>query len=130
MSIYWHYAATMTVLLGEWPEPDDGEMVARRLRMHLGDKKITRSKLAMASGMKRSTLSGKLDGQTEFTIGEIMAISRAINRSWIWVLTGRQMTPPDDGSRLGESNPRPIHYKTRTPRRSSCGSAALFRRAS
>ena len=116
--------------MGEWPEPDDSDTVAQRLRMYLGDKKMSRSKLALASGLKRSTLSGKLDGNSEFTISEIMAISHAIKRSWIWVLTGREVVPPDDESRLGESNSRPIHYKTSSVKRTACGSVQLYRRAS
>jgi transcriptional regulator with XRE-family HTH domain len=122
--------ASMTTLLGEWPEPDDSDTVAQRLRMYLGDKKMSRSKLALASGVKRSTLSNKLDNESEFTIGEIMAISHAIKRSWLWILTGRDLQPPDDGSRLGESNSRPIHYKTQRANRTACGSVQLFRRAS
>jgi hypothetical protein len=120
----------MTALLGEWPEPDNTVIVAQRLRMHMGDKKVNRSKLAMASGIKRSTLCNKLDAQTDFTIGEILAISHAINRSWIWILTGREQVPPDDGSRLGESNSRPIHYRSPTARRSVHTSCQLLRRAS
>lgn len=80
----------------------------------MGDKKISRSKLALASGVKRSALSAKLDGQSDFTINEVISIAHAIGKSWIWVLTGSEdRTPPDGGgeSRLGESNPRPIHYE-------------------
>lgn len=101
----------MSTLLEDWPEPDN-ESVARRLRMHMGDLKISRAKLAFASGIKRSTLSLKLDNDSEFTLAEIMMIAHALNRSWVWVLTGREPSSPDpdDGSRLGESNPRPIHY--------------------
>ena len=95
----------------------------------MGDKKVTRSKLALASGIKRSALSNKLDGLSEFTVNEILAIAHAINRSWVWVLTGRELLP-DDGSRLGESNPRPIHYKSQSVKRTACGSVQLYRRAS
>lgn len=59
--------------------------------MYMGDKKISRSKLALASGVKRSALSSKLDAQSEFTISEIVAIARAIDRPWIWVLTGQDV---------------------------------------
>ncbi|ACI06248.1 immunity repressor [Mycobacterium phage BIB8] len=30
----------------------------------------------------------------------------------VWLMTGVNPLPPNDGSRLGESNPRPIHYQT------------------
>jgi len=107
----------MTTLMGEWPEPDT-ETVAQRLRMHMGDKKIARSKLALASGIKRSALSNKLDGRSEFSIDEIVAIAHALNRSWIWVLTGRDDPPggggasvPASESLLSGSNRRALAYK-------------------
>lgn len=86
----------MTRLLDEWPEPDT-ETVAQRLRMHMGDKKISRSALALASGVKRSALSAKLDGHTDFTVPEVIAIAHAIGKPWLWVLTGRENDegPPD-----------------------------------
>ena len=67
----------------------------------MGDKKITRSRLALASGIKRSALSNKLDGVSEFSVGEIVAIAHAINRPWLWVLTGQEgpgTTPPGGGA--------------------------------
>lgn len=86
----------MSTLLEEWPEPDT-QSVARRLRQFMGEYKISRVRLATASGLKRSTLSNKLDGLSEFTIDEIIDIAHAINRSWMWVLTGIGETPPDPG---------------------------------
>jgi transcriptional regulator with XRE-family HTH domain len=56
--------------------------------MHMGDKKITRAKLAIASGIKRPTLSNKLDNMSEFTLDEIVQIAHALGKSWLWVLTG------------------------------------------
>jgi len=119
----------MTALMGEWPEPDDTQTVAQRLRMYMGDKKMSRVKLALAAGMKRSTLANKLDSHSEFTISEILAIAHAIDRSWIWVLTGQE-PGPEPRSRLGESNSRPIHYKTLTAERTSQVPFELLRKAS
>ncbi len=87
----------MTTLLMEWPEPDSTETVAQRLRMHMGDKKITRSRLALAAGIKRGALSNKLDGISEFSVGEIVAIAHAIGRPWLWVLTGQEGPSGGDG---------------------------------
>jgi transcriptional regulator with XRE-family HTH domain len=129
VSAYWQYANGMSTLFEDWPEPDR-ESVARRLRMHMGDKRLNRKRLAMAAGLGRSALSAKLDGESEFTISEILLVAHAINRSWVWVLTGYEPAPPDDGSRLGESNSRPIHYRTQTARRSVHTSCQLLRRAS
>lgn len=90
----------------------------------MGDKRITRSKLALASGIKRGALSNKLDGHSEFSVGEIVAIAHAIDRPWLWVLTGQEgpSTSPDGGgaprapipadeSLLSDSNRRPHAYK-------------------
>lgn len=42
-------------------------------------------------------------------LNEIAVMCRVSAR---WLITGEQVTPPDDGgSRLGESNSRPIHYE-------------------
>lgn len=129
LSAYWQYAKGMSTLLEDWPEPDR-QSVARRLRMHMGDKRLNRKRLAMAAGLGRSALSAKLDGESEFTISEILLVAHAINRSWVWVLTGIEPAPPDNGSRLGESNSRPIHYRTANERRSLHTCNPLLRRAS
>jgi hypothetical protein len=83
------------------PEPDAQE-VARRLRMYMGDKKLSRSQLALSSGITRTSLGAKLDGHVPFTIEEIVSVARAISRSWVWVLTG--VDDPDSKSgRTGDS---------------------------
>jgi transcriptional regulator with XRE-family HTH domain len=75
------------------PEPDAQE-VARRLRMYMGDKKLSRSQLALSSGITRTSLGAKLDGHVPFTIEEIVSVARAISRSWVWVLTGVDDSAP------------------------------------
>lgn len=75
----------------------------------MGDKKISRSALALASGVKRSALSSKLDGKSEFTIGEIIAVAHALNRTWLWVLTGSDDDP--DGGGGGAVSPGPASDK-------------------
>lgn len=93
MSIFRHYAARMsiephTVAL----PPLDSAQVAQRLRMYMGDKKLSRSKLALASGINRTSLATKLDGHVDFTLHEIAAIAAAIGKSWWWLLAGED--PP------------------------------------
>jgi hypothetical protein len=73
--------------LDQLPEPD-GHAVTQRIRMHMGDKKISRAKLAVAMGMPRATLSNKLDNLSDFTVPEITRIAHALGKSWLWVLTG------------------------------------------
>jgi transcriptional regulator with XRE-family HTH domain len=83
----------MSILTDVWPEPDVAE-VAQRLRMYMGDKKLSRKALAEASGISRTSLGTKLDGDVPFTVDEILAVARAINRSWVWVLTGIDSNDP------------------------------------
>lgn len=83
----------MTTLLEDMPEPDPSA-VAKRLREYMGDKKISRNKLAMASGLGRTALSVKLDGDGEFTLSEILKVAHALGRSWLWVLTGDESNDP------------------------------------
>lgn len=80
------------------PEPDP-QAVAQRLRMYMGDKKLSRARLAIASGISRTSLGAKLDGSVAFTLDEIIAVARAIGKPWIWVLTGNYLPePPDPGT--------------------------------
>jgi hypothetical protein len=48
----------------------------------------------------------------------------------VWILTGIEPDHHDDGSRLGESNPRPIHYRSANARRSLHTCNPLLRQAS
>jgi hypothetical protein len=41
----------MTASLEEWPVELDSVVIAKRLRMYMGDKKLTRKELALASGI-------------------------------------------------------------------------------
>ena len=106
----------MTAQLDYWPEPDS-TTVARRLRMHLGDKKISRNRLAAASGISRTSLANKLDGLVDFTISEVIDIAHALETSWVWVLTGVELAHP----RVGDgqtSDPSPAPKAPRqTPKR-------------
>lgn len=104
----------MTTLIDDWPEPEPAE-VAQRLRMYMGDKKLTRKGLALQSGIARSSLATKLDGEVEFTLSEIMRVAHAIGKSWLWVLTGKEPSHPDGGG--GEPAPRPHPSPVGRPRR-------------
>ena len=69
--------------------------------MYMGDIKLSRNKLALASGIGRTALSTKLDGQVDFTMSELVAIAKALEKSWLWVVTGVDGGDggkgPDDG---------------------------------
>jgi transcriptional regulator with XRE-family HTH domain len=69
------------------PDPDT-EAIARRLRMYMGDHKISRARLALASRIGRTTLGAKLDGNGTFTVDEIVSLARALDQPWAWVLSG------------------------------------------
>lgn len=109
----------MTTALEHLPEPDT-QSVARRLRAYMGEHKITRVKLAVATGISRSTLANKLDGHTELTLDEITAIAHALGKSWLWVLTGVDQPLPPEPTRYFwglplprmDSNHQPPDYNT------------------
>lgn len=92
-------------------EPDRAA-ITQRLRSYMGDKKISRSKLALASGIHRTTLGGKLDGQTDFTLDELLAIAHALGKHWLWVMSGDEpphphIAAPDDVSGAARSDVLP-----------------------
>jgi DNA-binding phage protein len=66
------------------------EGCARRLRMHLGDQRLSVAALARTVGMDRRALGRKLkaDGTAEFTLTELVTIAKALGLRWDWVLTG------------------------------------------
>jgi transcriptional regulator with XRE-family HTH domain len=109
----------MSTLLDHDPGPDS-RAIGVRLRAYMGIQKISRTKLAMASGITRSSLANKLDGYVEFTVGEIKSIAIALGKTWLWVMTGDESPPPpvrrgewggdpNDGAPVGqpeEENPQ------------------------
>ncbi|WP_074414891.1 helix-turn-helix domain-containing protein [Mycolicibacterium fortuitum] len=98
--------------LVEWlPEPDK-EDIGERLRGYMGVHKISRAKLAMATGISRASLATKLDGKVDFTVHEISAIARALNRSWLWVMSGQdpQPGPGDDGEEVRPKGFEPLTF--------------------
>lgn len=100
----------MSTLLDSLPEPEPQE-ITERLRSYMGNKKISRSKLALASGIGRTPLGAKLDDQGQFTVNELLSIAKALNKSWFWVMTGDGAgdhlppQPPDGGLPVGEESP-------------------------
>ena len=95
----------------------DSEAIRVRLRRHMGEFKISRSALALASGINRSALKTKLDGPVEFTIPEIGAIAHALEKSWLWVITGQDIDlggpgPAGPGYRAPVDPTRPSLYKS------------------
>src|SRR6185312_2610247 len=94
MSAFRQYDAVMSTLPEALPEPDP-IAIAQRLRMYMGDKKLSRAQLAVGSGINRTSLGAKLDGDGRFTLDELLAISRALGRSWLWVMTGVDAPAPN-----------------------------------
>ncbi|ORA24943.1 hypothetical protein BST13_33790, partial [Mycobacterium aquaticum] len=71
----------------------------------MGVHKISRSKLALASGISRASLAAKLDGPVEFTVPEVNAVAHALGKSWLWVMTGQESPPRDGGGDGGAGAP-------------------------
>jgi transcriptional regulator with XRE-family HTH domain len=61
--------------------------LARRLRMHMGDQRMTRLRLSQLAGISRPTLTNKLDGHTQFTYPELLRVIDALGVSWLELLT-------------------------------------------
>lgn len=114
----------MSTLVDPLPEPDPRE-ITERLRSYMGNKKISRSKLALAAGIGRTPLGAKLDDNGQFTLNEVLAIARALNKSWLWVMTGVDDPAdsgggPDDGGSLAP----PLGLEPRTVRLTVAAKAA------
>ena len=91
-------------------------VVAKRIRVFLAEYNIKQVQLAKAIGMSTAALSKRISGKQELTLHDIEQFSDALGVQPEVFLAGAPTRPngPDDGgSRLGESNPRPIHYKGR-----------------
>jgi len=93
------------------PEWTDGDKL-RKVRRHLG---LTQEEFAEKIGVKASTYMAWESDRNR--IRDLRIIARRIKLMagtplWWWFDTERPDSGPDDGggSRLGESNPRPIHY--------------------
>lgn len=56
--------------------------LARRLRMAMGDQRVSRSKLSKVTGISRPSLATKLDGRVEFTYAELVAVIEALGLAW------------------------------------------------
>lgn len=89
---YWQYGQDVNTMQLDLPDPDASE-TAKRLRRYMGEHKISRARLALATGIGRTTLGGKLDGNGEFTVEEIVALAHALDQPWTWVLSGEGARP-------------------------------------
>lgn len=96
MARCWQYDPIMSTLPEHGPRPDrpDSRGIGVRLKAYMGIHKISRTKLSLASGITRSSLANKLDGDVEFTVGEIDAVADALGKTWLWVMTGDESPPP------------------------------------
>lgn len=97
------------------------QIVGERVHRVLWLRKISQSEFAPKLGLSQSGLSRKLRGDRAFGIDELLTIADLLGVDVSDLLPKKvydDETPPDspDGvgvSRLGESNPRPFHYKDR-----------------
>lgn len=78
--------------------------LAQRLRMIMGDRKVSRSKLSRATGISRPSLATKLDGQVEFTYAEVVAVIDVLGVPWEELLDPAPLREPP--VRLRELKPR------------------------
>lgn len=84
--------------------PVSAEALASRLRMIMGDQKLSRTRLSNETGISRPSLSSKLDGKVEFTYSEIRTIAQAVDVPLEKLLAGEDDERP---FRLRDLRPRP-----------------------
>jgi transcriptional regulator with XRE-family HTH domain len=88
--------------------------VARRLRGKLAERRISGLRLAEMTGLGRSLVNRRLQGETAMNTDELELIERVTGISAVYLLTGmRQETPRPDGPDGGDEcairdlNPEP-----------------------
>lgn len=92
-------------------------LVHHRLRIAREFAGLEQEQLAARIGVSRNTVGNTEKGRVKprkITLNA-WALACGVPVSWIENGTDAKKNPPDDGggSRLGESNPRPIHYMRR-----------------
>jgi transcriptional regulator with XRE-family HTH domain len=75
------------------------DVLARRIRMLMGDQKLSRKRLAEATGISRPSLANKLDGKVSFTYDELLRIVTVLDVAWEELLAGH-----DDTGRLADAS--------------------------
>jgi transcriptional regulator with XRE-family HTH domain len=75
------------------------DVLARRIRMIMGDQKLSRKRLAMEAGISRPSLANKLDAQVSFTYDELVRIVEVLGVSWDALLSEGGDNPLDDALR-------------------------------
>lgn len=81
------------------------EAVARRLRGLLAEQRITASALAREMGMKQSSISRRLVGDTPLTLDELSQIAEILGITEVELLTGQRTVPRPDGPSEGLREP-------------------------
>jgi transcriptional regulator with XRE-family HTH domain len=74
-------------------------VLARRIRMLMGDQKLSRKRLAEAASISRPSLANKLDGKVSFTYDELLRIVTILDVAWDELLAGH-----DDAGRLSDAS--------------------------
>ncbi len=68
------------------------DVLAMRVRMVMGAKKVSRKRLAEVTGISRPSLANKLDGKVSFTYDELLAVVAALDLTWEALLTDSRDT--------------------------------------
>jgi transcriptional regulator with XRE-family HTH domain len=83
--------------------PPDG--LARRIRMIMGDQKISRKRLAAEAKISRPSLASKVDGRVPFTYNEVLRVIEVLGVSMEILLDDEE---EEDGPiRLKDFGPHP-----------------------
>ena len=106
-----HKVLHMTTAYDSGNEPEI--LVRHRLRIAREFAGLEQDELAKLIGVSRNTVSNAEKGRVEARQITKNAWALACGVPVSWIENGPQADGPDGGgeSRLGESNPRPIHYE-------------------
>lgn len=82
-------------------------VLARRIRMIMGDQKLSRKRLAELTTISRPSLASKLDAQVAFTYDELLRVVDALGVSWAELLADGWPARRTNKTRLRDFSARP-----------------------
>lgn len=83
------------------------DALARRIRMIMGDKKVTRKWLAQQTNISRPSIASKLDARVAFTYDELLRVIDALGVAWEELFTDTG----DDFAASARSSDSPIRLR-------------------
>lgn len=105
-------------------------LVGQRVHTLMWQQRIKNKDLANVLGLEPTGVGKKLRAEAKFSLEQLVAVARYLDTTVAYLVGETEKPHPGDGpdggseSRLGESNPRPIHYMRTVFRPELIGAAA------